>query len=68
MHKRRGGHCYEKETGEFVLSVSDNGKGITEEKIELQSLGLSESGTCYIIGAAIDITGLMPENCVLYDP
>jgi PAS domain S-box-containing protein len=55
------------EAGEFVLSVSDNGKGITEDdKSRLQSLGLL--GMCeraHLIGAEIDIIGVEAQGTVV---
>jgi signal transduction histidine kinase len=49
--------------GEFVLTVSDNGRGITEqEKSRSESLGLlGMRERAHLIGAQINFTGV--EGC-----
>ena len=48
------------EHGEFFLTITDNGKGITEEeKSDAHSLGLAGMRErAHLIGANIDITGM----------
>ena len=48
------------ESGQFFLTIKDNGKGITEsEKGDAGSLGLlGMRERAYLIGAQIDITGM----------
>jgi PAS domain S-box-containing protein len=55
------------EAGEIVLTVSDNGRGITEdEKSRLQSLGLlGMRERAYLIGGEIDIIGLAARGTVV---
>jgi PAS domain S-box-containing protein len=55
------------EAGEFVLTVSDNGKGITEDdKSRLQSLGLlGMRERAHLIGGEIDITGVEAQGTVV---
>jgi signal transduction histidine kinase len=55
------------ETGEIVLTVSDNGRGITEaDKSRLQSLGLlGMQERAHLIGGEIDITGVEGKGTVL---
>jgi signal transduction histidine kinase len=55
------------EAGEFVLSVRDNGKGITEDdKSRLQSLGLlGMRERAHLIGGEIDIVGLEGQGTVV---
>jgi glucose-6-phosphate-specific signal transduction histidine kinase len=55
------------EAGIFVLTVSDNGRGITaEDKSRLQSLGLlGMRERAYLIGAEIDITGVEGQGTVV---
>jgi PAS domain S-box-containing protein len=52
------------EAGEFVLLISDNGKGITEhEKSASQSLGLlGMRERAHLIGGKINITGMAGEG------
>ena len=56
-----------KEHGYFALSVSDNGKGITEsEKSEQQSLGiLGMRERAHLIGGEIDIKGVERKGTVV---
>jgi signal transduction histidine kinase len=56
-----------KEKGHFVLSVSDNGKGITEsEKSEQQSLGiLGMRERAHLIGGEIKIKGVERKGTVV---
>ena len=56
-----------KEKGYFVLSVSDNGKGITEsKKSEQQSLGiLGMRERAHLIGGEIDIKGVAGKGTVV---
>jgi signal transduction histidine kinase len=56
-----------KEKGHFVLSVSDNGKGITEsEKTEQQSLGiLGMRERAHLIGGEIKIKGVDGKGTVV---
>ena len=53
--------------GEIVLTVSDNGRGITEEeKSRLQSLGLlGMRERAHLIGGEIDITGFEEDGTVV---
>jgi PAS domain S-box-containing protein len=55
------------EPGVFVLRISDNGRGITEDdKSRLQSLGLlGMQERAHLIGAEIDITGLEGQGTVV---
>ncbi|HMH44730.1 MAG TPA: ATP-binding protein, partial [Pyrinomonadaceae bacterium] len=55
------------EAGEIVLTVSDNGRGITEaDKSRLQSLGLlGMQERAHLIGGEIDITGFEGKGTVL---
>jgi PAS domain S-box-containing protein len=55
------------EAGEIVLTVSDNGRGITQdEKSRLQSLGLlGMRERAHLIGGAIDIIGLDAQGTVV---
>jgi signal transduction histidine kinase len=55
------------EAGEIVLTVSDNGRGITEaDKSRLQSLGLlGMQERAHLIGGEIDITGVEGKGTVL---
>jgi signal transduction histidine kinase len=56
-----------KEAGEFVLTISDNGRGITEgDKSRLQSLGLlGMRERAHLIGGEIDITGVEGKGTVV---
>ena len=56
-----------KDDNYFVLSISDNGKGITEqEKSEQQSLGiLGMTERAHLIGAEIDIEGVEGKGTVV---
>jgi PAS domain S-box-containing protein len=55
------------EAGEIVLTVSDNGRGITEdEKSRLQSLGLlGMRERAYLIGGEIDVIGVEARGTVV---
>jgi signal transduction histidine kinase len=55
------------ETGRFVLTVTDNGRGITEDdKSRLQSLGLlGMRERADLIGAEIDVAGLEAQGTVV---
>ena len=55
------------EAGEFVLTVSDNGRGITEDdKSRLQSLGLlGMRERAHLIGGEIDIIGVEAQGTVV---
>jgi signal transduction histidine kinase len=55
------------EPGVFVLTISDNGRGITEDdKARLQSLGLlGMRERAHLIGAEIDITGVEGQGTVV---
>ncbi len=55
------------EPGEFVLTVSDNGRGITEDdKSRLQSLGLlGMRERADLIGAEIDVAGVEAQGTVV---
>jgi signal transduction histidine kinase len=55
------------EAGEFVLTISDNGRGITEDdKSRLQSLGLlGMREGAHLVGAEIDITGFKGQGTVV---
>jgi PAS domain S-box-containing protein len=55
------------EAGEFVLTVSDNGRGITDDdKSRLQSLGLlGMRERAHLIGGEIDITGVAGQGTVV---
>jgi signal transduction histidine kinase len=55
------------EAGEIVLTVGDNGRGITEdEKSRLQSLGLlGMRERAHLIGGAIDIIGVDAQGTVV---
>ncbi|HLR06956.1 MAG TPA: sensor histidine kinase, partial [Pyrinomonadaceae bacterium] len=55
------------EAGEFVLTVSDNGRGITEDdKSRLQSLGLlGMRERADLIGAEIDVAGVEAQGTVV---
>jgi PAS domain S-box-containing protein len=55
------------EAGEFVLTISDNGRGITEDdKSRLQSLGLlGMRERAHLIGGEIDITGIEGQGTVV---
>jgi PAS domain S-box-containing protein len=55
------------ETGLFVLTISDNGRGITEgEKSDPQSLGLLEMRErAYLIGGRVDIDGFEGKGTVI---
>lgn len=55
------------EAGEIVMTVSDNGRGITEdEKSRLQSLGLlGMRERAHLIGAEIDIIGVDAQGTVV---
>jgi signal transduction histidine kinase len=57
----------DKEKGYFVLSVSDNGKGITESvKSQQRSLGiLGMRERAHLIGGEIDIKGVAGEGTVV---
>src|SRR5258707_5351820 len=56
-----------KEAGDFVLTVSDNGTGITEDdKSRLQSLGLlGMRERADLIGAEIDVAGVEAQGTVV---
>jgi PAS domain S-box-containing protein len=55
------------EADEFVLTISDNGRGITEDdKSRLQSLGLlGMRERAHLIGGEIDITGIEGQGTVV---
>ena len=55
------------ENGEFVLIISDNGRGITEnEKLGTQSLGiLGMRERAHLIGAELEINGVEGKRTVL---
>jgi PAS domain S-box-containing protein len=55
------------ETGEFVLAIIDNGRGITEnEKSGLQSLGLlGMQERAHLIGGKINVTGVEGKGTVI---
>lgn len=55
------------EAGEFVLTISDNGRGITEsEKSGKQSLGLlGMQERAHLIGGRINITGVEGEGTMI---
>lgn len=57
----------DKENGYFVLSVSDNGKGMTEsEKSEQQSLGiLGMRERAHLVGGEISITSAQDQGTVV---
>ena len=55
------------EAGEFVLTVSDNGRGITEDdKSRMKSLGiLGMRERAHLIGGEINITGVKAQGTVV---
>jgi signal transduction histidine kinase len=64
-------HCVEvtmeEQSGEFVLTISDNGKGITEEQqAGLHSLGLlGMRERARLVGGEISITGIAGKGTVV---
>ncbi len=55
------------EAGEFVLTVSDNGRGITDDdRSKLQSLGLlGMRERAHLVGGEVDITGVRAQGTVV---
>ena len=55
------------QTGEFVLAIIDNGRGITENEISgLQSLGLlGMQERAHLIGGKINVTGVEGKGTVI---